>query len=40
MKKRKRIILGVLFIAFVFAAFIGVRSAYNAFHSSETAGSK
>ena len=37
MKKRKRIILGVLFIAFVFAAFIGVRSAYNAFHSSETA---
>lgn len=37
MIKRKRIILGVLFIAFVFAAFIGVRSAYNAFHSSETA---
>lgn len=37
MIKRKRIILGVLFIAFVFIAFIGVRSAYNAFHSSETA---
>ena len=37
MKKRKRIIVGVLFVAFAFAVFIGVRTAYNAFHSSETA---